>query len=106
MQPFSQKAGWRSYETRGQPIQAQGQEITPIERVAQFRWPGGAMIWHRPVAVEVRRPGGIARLPIPNTTRRIIALYLVGLALGVLALSLMQRRSGPQVSKRRRRRSR
>lgn len=93
MPPSSQNAGWRSYETRGQPIHAHGQEVTPIGRVTQFTWPGGGIIRHRPVAVEVRQGEHITRLPIRNVTRQIIALFLAGLALGVLALSVMQRRN-------------
>ncbi len=106
MQPFSQNAGWRRYETRGQPIHAQGQEVTPIGRVTRFTWPGGGMIRHRPVAVEVRQGEHITRLPIRNVTRQVIALLLTGLALGVLALSLAQSRNRPQRRRGKRRRTR
>lgn len=103
MHQFSQKAGWQTYETRGQLIRAHGQEVTPIGRVRQFTWPGGGLIWHRPVAVEVRQADGITRLPIPNLTRQITTRALVVLAIGVVALSFIQKRSMPQVQSRKRR---
>lgn len=90
---FQQTVGWRTYETRSQPIHAQGQEVTPIGRVAQITWPRGGLIWHRPVAVEVRRNDGIARLPIHNLTRRAIILFSVGLSIGIMALTLARRRN-------------
>jgi hypothetical protein len=93
--PLSQhRIKWRSYETRGQPIHAQGQDITPIGRVMQIGWPRVGLIWHRPVAVEVRRNEGVTRLPIRNRTRRAIAFFSVGLSASILALTLlMQRRN-------------
>ncbi len=94
MPHFQHRIRWRSYETRGQPIHAQGQDITPIGRVMQIGWPRVGLIWHRPVAVEVRRNDGVKRLPIRNRTRRAIVFFSVGLSASILALPLlMQQRN-------------
>jgi hypothetical protein len=60
--------------------------------VVQIVWPRGGLIWHRPVAVEVRRNDGVVRLPIQNRTRRAIILLSAGLSAGVLALTLLAQR--------------
>ncbi|HEY7348324.1 MAG TPA: hypothetical protein VH599_08395 [Ktedonobacterales bacterium] len=104
MQQGQPRTGWRTYETRGQPVQAHGYEITPIGRVAQIIWPGGGLLWNRPVAVEVRQGAQQTRLPIRNMTRRIIASSLIGLAITSLLLSWTQTKRKPLREKKRRRR--
>jgi hypothetical protein len=75
----------RTEERYGQPITCQGQEVTPIARVAQVTWrDGGRLEWHRPVAVEVRDEHGVRRVPIHDTTRRAMGgVILTGLALSL-----------------------
>jgi hypothetical protein len=61
-------------------------QITPIGRAVQIRWPDGGFTWHRPVAIEVRQGDEVRRLPIPDvTSRTLIAIGLIGLAIVVLA---------------------
>jgi hypothetical protein len=62
---------WQIDEIRGQPVQTWGYECIPIGQVLQLKWPGGRIVWHRPLAVEVRQGGHSTRLPIPDVTRRL-----------------------------------
>ena len=74
--------GWQIDETRGKPSLILGRQITPVGRAVQVSWSGGGVIWHRPVAVEVRQGDATRRLPIQNVTRRaIIGIALAGLLL-------------------------
>ncbi len=85
---------WRiSQETRGQPIRTQGHQITPIGQIMHIRWPGGGLLWHRPLAVEAQREGQTYQLPIYNATRRAsLMILLTGLLLAVLSLFWTQRK--------------
>src|SRR5579871_4572283 len=62
---------WQKDEIRGQPVQTWGYECIPIGQVLQVKWPGGGVVWHRPLAVEVRQNGQSTRLPISDVTRRL-----------------------------------
>jgi hypothetical protein len=90
-QPQLRTPGWRTSETRGEPIEAYGREITPIGRVLQVRWPGGGYTWHRPVAIEASQGDEVYRLPIHDVTMRsIIMMALTGLTC-VALVSLWRR---------------
>jgi hypothetical protein len=91
MQRLQQIVGWQQFETRGQPVRAAGQEITPIGRVRRITWPGGGLIRQRPVAVEVRQGNSTSRLPIHDATRQAIALFITGLVMGALTLPLIRK---------------
>ena len=68
-------------ETRGNPVETSNKQTTPIGRVIQVQLPFANLTWHRPVAVEVRQEDTIYRLPIYDSTRRVIsAIGLTGLA--------------------------
>ena len=68
-------------ETRGNPVEAFNRQTTPIGRVIQVRLPFSSITWHRPLAVEVRQEETINRLPIYDSTSRVIsAIVLTGLA--------------------------
>ena len=68
-------------ETRGNPVETFNRQTTPIGRVVEVHLPFGSITWHRPVAVEVRQEDAVYRLPIYDSTRRVIsAIGLTGLA--------------------------
>ena len=68
-------------ETRGNPVETSNKQTTPIGRVIQVRLPFANLTWHRPVGVEVRQEDTIYRLPIYDSTSRVIgAIVLIGLA--------------------------
>jgi hypothetical protein len=68
-------------ETRGNPIETFNRQTTPLGRVVEVHLPFGSITWHRPVAVEVRQEDTIYRLPIYDSTRRVISAFgLTGLA--------------------------
>ena len=68
-------------ETRGNPVETSNKQTTPIGRVIQVRLPFASLTWHRPVGVEVRQEDTIYRLPIYDSTSRVIsAIVLTGLA--------------------------
>jgi hypothetical protein len=67
-------------ETRGNAVETFNRQTTPIGRVVQVRLPFGNIVWHRPVAVEVRQEDSTYRLPIQDSTSRVIsAIVLTGL---------------------------
>jgi hypothetical protein len=79
---------------REKPVSVYGKEITPIGRVFQVRWPGGAFLWQRPVAIEVRQGDEVQRLSIQNATRRATtSIILAGLAIVVFTASMMRLKS-------------
>lgn len=73
-------------ETRGQPMLILGREVTLIGRVTKVAWPGGGFLVHRPLVIEVSQKETTRRYPIPNGTRRTLALFLLDLAVVALAL--------------------
>lgn len=81
----------RISEMRNKPITTHGKEITPIGRVFQVSWPGGAFLWQRPVAIEIYQGDVMRRLSIQNTTRRATSIIILAeLAIVVLAASWMR----------------
>jgi hypothetical protein len=81
----------RISEVRYKPITTYDREITPIDRVFQVRWPGGAFLWRRPVAVEIHQGDAVRRLSIQDVTRRAtISIRLAGVAIVVLAASWLR----------------
>jgi hypothetical protein len=68
-------------ETRGNTVETFNKQTTPIGRVIQVRLPFASITRHQPVAVEVRQEDTIYRLPIYDSTSRVIsAIVLTGLA--------------------------
>ena len=63
----------------GEPVAAGGVRATPQARVLEVHWPGGGLVWNRPVAVTVERDGQTMRMPIVDATR------VAQLALGAFA---------------------
>ena len=81
MQQQLRAPGWHIGRTRGKPFTAFGMQVVPIGFAVHVSWPGGGFTWHRPVAVEVRQEDTIYRLPIYDSTSRVIsAIVLTGLA--------------------------
>jgi hypothetical protein len=81
----------RISEMRNKPITTHDREITPISRVFQISWPGGAFLWQRPVAIEIYQGDVVRRMSIQDTTRRVtIIIILAELAMVVLAASWMR----------------
>ena len=71
----------RVHETKGNAVTSFNRQTTPIGRVVQLRLPFGSFTWHRPVAVEIRQEDTTYRLPIQDSTSRVIsAIFLAGLA--------------------------
>src|SRR5437588_2734143 len=78
-------------EVRNKSIISHNRELTLIGRVFQINWPGGAFLWQRPVAIEVRQGDVVRRLSIHNATRRATtSIILAGLAIAVLTTSWMR----------------
>ena len=86
------RGAWHVRETKGQPMRLLGHQITPIGRVWHLQWPGGGLIWHRPIAIEVQQEGKTARLPIYDATRRVTLALLAGQIIGILIVFWMQRK--------------
>jgi hypothetical protein len=64
-----------------------GRLLVPVSRTVTVRFPGraGGLVWNRPVAVEIRGPGGWRSLSVPDPTRRLQWLLLgAGAAAGIL----------------------
>ena len=81
----------RISEMRDKPITTHDREITPISRVFQVSWPGGAFLRQRPVAIEIYQGDVVRRLSIQNATRRAtFIMILAGMAIVVLATSWMR----------------
>jgi hypothetical protein len=72
---------WVSYETGiGESITAGGVTVTPHSGVLTVRWPNGAWIWNRPLAITVEEGDISHRQPIIDITRQ-SQWILLGLAL-------------------------
>jgi hypothetical protein len=72
---------WVSYETRnGDPIHAGEITVTPHNGVLTVRWPNGAWIWNRPLAITVEEGSFVHRQPVVDITRQ-SQWILLGLAL-------------------------
>jgi hypothetical protein len=94
MQRSQRKPILRINEMREKPVSVYGKEITPISRVFQISWSGGAFLWQRPVAIEVRQGDEVQRLSIQNATRRATtSIILAGLAIVVFTASWMRLKS-------------
>ena len=78
---------WRT--TNGTPFTVGTRTITPQAQALTIRWPGGGLVWNRPLALLVEEKGVSTRLPIVDPTRRwqvgLFALTLVVLVGAYLA---------------------
>ncbi|MGH2496894.1 MAG: LPXTG cell wall anchor domain-containing protein [Ktedonobacteraceae bacterium] len=78
--------------SRGTPIVTRYGQIIPLIRVVKVRWPGGALVWNRPAAIEVQQGDSERKMPIQNVTERAnFAIVLTGLVL-TLGMSLFLKR--------------
>lgn len=81
----------RISETKGNTVTTFNRQTTPIGRVVEVRLPFGSFTWHRPVAVEVRQEDTTYRLPIQDSTSRVInAIVLTGLATVLVPLVIQK----------------
>ena len=81
----------RISETKGNAVTTFNRQTTPIGRVVEVHLPFGSFTWHRPVAVEVRQEDTTYRLPIQDSTLRVIgAIVLTGLATVLVSLVLQK----------------
>ena len=80
---------WLTWQTEpGQAIQIGEQIVTPYAQSLVIRWPNGGLVWSRPVALMVERPGSSERIPIRDLTRLLqIVLLAFGFAWMVIAYS-------------------
>lgn len=82
MQGLLRSLSWQVSETRDASTIAFGRQITPLSRVIQVRWSGGAHIWRSPMAIEIRQGGIVRRRPIHDVTQWINSgLIITGLAI-------------------------
>jgi hypothetical protein len=88
-------------ELRGRAITVQGSAITPIAQMVAIRWPGGQVAWQTPRAVEVREQGRIRRIPIRDTTARImLAMILAECGLAAVTWCALAQRAGHRTRRR------
>jgi hypothetical protein len=62
--------------------------LTPVSQALTIRFPGGGLVWNRPVAVVVEYDGERTRLPVVDVTR-IAVLALFGLSLAILVATVV-----------------
>jgi hypothetical protein len=82
---------------RGNAIRHGDSVLVPVARSWSPRRPGriGALVWNRPVGIEIERSGEIQFLPVPDYTRRLQLLALgIGAAAFVLARFFRRRKRG------------
>lgn len=79
----------------GEPVTVDDVTITPESQALSLRWPGGGLVWNRPVAILVERDGETERMPILDVTL-LAQIALLGLSLvfsiAILILSARRRR--------------
>lgn len=75
-------------EVRGPVIRHGDQRITPIARAARLSWRRGRVEWHHPLAVEIADGDGIRRIPVHDTTRRVMVGLFTAMLLAPVALGL------------------
>lgn len=75
------KVDWIHVETNsGTPVQAAGRTLTPVARAVRLGkrgWPL-ALVWNRPVAVQVREQDGQEYTLAVNDATRIAQLAIIG----------------------------
>ncbi|MBN1889759.1 MAG: hypothetical protein JW850_17320 [Thermoflexales bacterium] len=64
----------------GEPVAVGSVVVTPYSQALTVRWPGGAFVWNRPLALVVEHDGWVERVPILDLTR-LMQLSLLGLSL-------------------------
>lgn len=82
---------WIEWQTqKGRPLSAGDLTVTPESRALVLRWPGGGLVWNRPVAVLLQRGDQVERRPIVDVTRLAQwAIGGVGLGLGLALLGMI-----------------
>ena len=82
---------------RGDAIRQGDSVLIPVARSWSPRRPGrfGALVWNRPVGIEVERSGEVLFLPVRDYTRRLQLLALgIGAAAFVLPRLVRRRKRG------------
>jgi hypothetical protein len=73
----------------GQPWTVGDVAITPESQALTLRWPGGGIVWNRPVAVLVERAQETERIPIVDVTLLAgVALMAAGLLSMLISTTL------------------
>jgi hypothetical protein len=79
----------------GEKVTVGDVSLTPQSRALILHWPGGGLVWNRPVAVVIKQGDRLSRLPIVDVTR-LAQISLLGLSatftLILLILSVQQKR--------------
>jgi hypothetical protein len=85
---------WLDWQTHhGEPIQLNETTITPVSQALTIRWPGGGLVWNRPVALLIERAGQVERRPLYDWTRLLqVGMLSVGLITGLLLATARRRR--------------
>jgi hypothetical protein len=85
------------HTSRGEPITTRYGQVVPLTRVVKLRWPGGALNWRWPAAIELQQGQSRQKLPIQDATRRIIfTLVLAGLGFTLGLSSFLRNRRRQQ----------
>ncbi len=77
-------------DLRMEPVVAASTRVTPVVREHVLRYPGGGIIWRRPVALSVETEDRTYRVPIININLRATwAAVVIGVlfAIAIRALS-------------------
>ncbi len=76
-------------DLEGETIVVGPTEAVPIMREHALRWPGGALLWRRPLALRVTAEGRTYHVPILNITLRAICAALAIGALFALLIGVL-----------------
>ena len=79
----------------GESVAVAGMRVTPLARVLELRWRGGAVVWNRPVGLAVEQDGQVTQMPIPDVTRMVqvvLALFAALLSMLTFAQAATERR--------------
>ncbi len=79
--PLSQR------DLASEPVVVGPTQVTPVMREHALRWPGGGLLWRRPVALRVHTEGHAYQVPILNVTRRAICAAIATGALFALLIA-------------------
>jgi len=82
--------------SQGTPIALGERVLTPVSEAFRVRLPGaaGALVWSRPLRVELEERGLRRFVRVPDPTRKIqLGLLAAGLAAGTLIVLLRSRHS-------------
>jgi len=90
---LEQVVTWRTHS--GDRVTVDGVTVTPQAQALTLRWPNGALVWNRPVAVLVQQGGQTRRVPIVDVTlvvQCVLVAFSLVFSVITLLLSARQRR--------------